>query len=444
MQHKAQLKRFILCIAGLGLLVTAVSAGQARSAGGHQAYLPLVNNFQYPPTLQLVPFAQGFETEAITDIAHAGDDRLFVTERAGVIRVVLSNGTILPTPFLDIHHLVEIGNWEQGLLGLAFHPNYPQTPYFYIAYTTKIENRIRLARYTVSGDPNIADPNSALPLMTIEKTLFFNQRSPVHNGGDLNFGPDGYLYFGVGDGGPDPQFGSTDVHDPGNHGYSLNTILGKIIRIDVDGNGLPPQDPCSFEHNYTIPPDNPFSDGTGPHCDEIWDRGFRNPWRFSFDRLTGDMFIGDVGEWEREEINFEPAGSGGGFNYGWRCWEGTFDQTIPHPNIAPGCDPIELYTFPIHEYTRDMGCSVVGGFVYRGAAYPALRNHYVFGDFCNGRLRVLSPRGNGDWLRTVNQNIGFNLSTFGEDVNGEIYVGRWQAGNENNVLYRLVATSPAR
>ncbi|MBX3058646.1 MAG: PQQ-dependent sugar dehydrogenase [Anaerolineae bacterium] len=426
-----------------------VDSAEARSLylsaapmGENTVYLPVIFLPILPaPPIHAVPFSGAINTDTITDIASAGDERLFVTARQGIIYIVQPDGQVLPTPFLNITELVTIQNWEQGMLGLVFHPNYPATPHFYVSYTRKFTNQVEIARYSVSQtNPNVADKSTARLLMRIDKTELL---SLVHNGGDLNFGPDGYLYIGIGDGGPDPHYGSPDVHDPANNGHRLDTLLGKILRIDVNGTGLPPQDSCNRDivvFHYTIPPDNPFADGSGPHCDEIWARGVRNPWRFSFDHATGDLFIADVGEWEREEVNREVAGSPGGLNYGWRCWEGSFDQRIPHPEIAGGCLPQAQYTFPIYEYDQSEGCSIVGGFVYNGRAYPALRGHYVFGDFCNGVLKVLSrsPGSENEWFKARQIGTGLFISTFGEDAAGELYMGTWNSSNQARV-YRIVA-----
>lgn len=421
------------------LLFLATWPGRASMAGTFTVYLPALSVFKYPPPLQAVLVATGIPADTVTDIASVGDGRLYAVQRQGVIRIIEPDGTVRQLPFLDIFNQVEIGNWEQGMLGLAFHPDYPAVPYFYVSYTSRTLNRIHISRFTVSPDsPDRVDPNTQLILLAIDKTL---PDSPVHNGGDLVFGPDGYLYIAVGDGGPDPQFGSTVPHDPGDHGYRTDVLLGKILRIDVNGGGYTPPDiNCGAHRNYTIPPGNPFADGAGPNCDEIWAKGLRNPWRFSFDRQTGDMFVTDVGEWLREEVNFAPAGTHGGRDYGWRCFEGTYDHRLDHPELAFGCapDPMEDYTFPVYEYDQTAGCSVVGGFVYRGNDFPALRGHYIFGDYCNGALKVLSPTANGDWILTASYGVGFHISTFGEDTDGEIYIGRWHPGGPTAV-YRLVA-----
>lgn len=445
MNRSGKIIRIILGITLLSMVVIVTGISHADMTGGDTIFVPVILNFEPAPAFHAVPFAGPFNTDTITDIANAGDERLFIVMRGGVIYILQPDGQILPTPFLDIQQDVAKLNWEQGLLGLVFHPDYPTTPYFYLSYTSVHSNRVYLVRYTVNpSTPNVADPSSAVVIMRVNKTT---PDSLVHNGGDLSFGPDGYLYFGIGDGGPDPQFGSTNVHDPANNGHRLDTLLGKILRIDVDGNGLPPQDNCNYnivDFHYTIPPDNPFADGAGPNCDEIWARGLRNPWRFSFDDKTGDMFVGDVGEWEREEVDVEPAGSPGGRHYGWRCWEGTYDQTIPHPIIADRCPLPEEVTFPVYEYDQTQGCSIVGGFVYRGSDFPSLQGHYIFGDFCNGGLRALSPALGDGWIKTFQTGVGVHISTFGVDSNGEIYMGTWNPSNEARVYRIEVVNSASR
>ena len=270
-------------------------------------------------------------------ITHAGDGsgRLFITLQGG--QIIIYDGTqVLPTPFLDITSLVSAGG-ERGLLGTAFHPSYANNGMLFVNYTD-INGDTVIARYTVSVNPNLADPNSAFILLTITQP-FGN-----HNGGQLQFGPDGYLYIGMGDGG--------SGGDPLNNGQDIHTLLGAMLRLDVD-HGMP----------YAIPPGNPyvFSDG----LDEIWAIGLRNPWRFSFDRETGDLYIGDVGQNLWEEIDYHAAGTPGGVNFGWRCREGTHDYSF-----FGDCLTAEL-TDPIAEYSRAEGRSVTGGFVYRGLAYPA-------------------------------------------------------------------------
>ncbi len=423
--------RFRLAVLGGALcfvfLLSVVQAGMARPVASleQQVYVPQA--YYFPPavppdSVSLDLFADGFTTSAITDIAHAGDGRLFVVEREGIIRVVMPDGTVLTTPFLDIKDLVNDSNWEEGLLGLVFHPDYANNGYFYVSFTGEFGANYTLHRYTVSADPNVADRNTAVRL------LFINKPDEVHHGGDLAFGPDGYLYASLGDGGPDPLEPDNPEAIPGdyyNNSQNLTTPLGSILRLDVDMTSGIPAD-CGNGEHYTIPPDNPFVDGPDGNCDEIWVYGFRNPWRFSFDSMTGDMWIADVGEWLREEISFIPAGSPGGLNFGWHCYEGTVDYTTVWPEVAPDCQGDD-YTMPLIDYPRWQGCSVTGGFVYWGKEFYALRGHYLFADFCNGHIWRAEQRPTG-WEKVLLLDSPHNISTFGEDVNGELYIGTYVTG----------------
>ena len=361
------------------------------------------------PAITFTEIISGLEYP--TDIANAGDGRLFVVEKVGRIRII-SGTTLLATPFLDIDSLVTGGtssNDERGLLGLAFHPDYATNGYFYVSYNFGSGDS-RIARYTVdAANPNLANAASALTILEIE------QNAANHNVGDLNFGPsDGYLYIAAGDGGPGG--------DPNNTAQTKSVLQGKILRIDVDGSSGADCD-ISGESNYGIPAGNPFADGPGGNCDEIWAYGLRNPWRFSFDRLTKDMWMGNVGQGDWEEINFQEAASAGGENYGWRCYEGN------HTYNTTGCGAITDYDFPVHEYSSGSGsgnCSVTGGFVYRGSELPGLLGHYLFADYCSNRFWSLSG-GSHSLLTTFGlPNVpggGFaNATTFGEDVFGELYV----------------------
>mgnify|MGYP001390968098 CR=1 FL=1 len=347
------------------------------------------------------------------DIAHAGDGRLFIVEQRGVIRVLdRPYPDHNATTFLDIQDRVSSGG-ETGLLGLAFHPDYAQNGAFFVNYihadAQSGQLYTRISRFQVSADPQVADPNSELILLELAQP-FTN-----HNGGDLAFADDGTLYASLGDGG--------DGGDPLNNGQTTSTLLGSMLRLDVDGGGLPP-DCGGSQAAYTIPADNPLRDGPGGDCDEIWAYGLRNPWRFSFDRITQDLFIADVGQGAWEEVNYQPAASPGGENYGWRCYEGT------HPYNLTGCSTnTAVYTFPIDEYGHTNGrCSVTGGFVYRGNWYPALTGAYLFADFCSGEIWGLRPDAGG-WQKTPLFDAPFRITTFGEDVNGEIYL----AGSDGHV-----------
>jgi glucose/arabinose dehydrogenase len=341
-------------------------------------------------------------------IAHAGDGsgRLFVTLKSGQI-VIFNGAHILSTPFLDIGGLVSAGG-ERGLLSAAFHPNYVGNGFFYLSYTDAAGDSV-IARYSVSANPNRADSASGVILLTITQP-FSN-----HNGGQLQFGPDGYLYISIGDGG--------SGGDPQNNGQNLGNLLGKILRIDVDS-GFP----------FVVPADNPFV-GVGGAREEIWSYGLRNPWRFSFDRLTGDLFIGDVGQSSWEEVDFQPAGSAGGENYGWRLMEGSSCF-----NPAINCNNGTL-TLPILEYDHAAGCSVTGGYRYRGSANPDLDGIYVYGDYCTGNIWGAEEDGMGGWTTTQLLDTDFFISTFGEDESGEIYVAHFSSPNGS--IYQIVqASSP--
>ncbi|GJM41825.1 MAG: glucose dehydrogenase [Ardenticatenaceae bacterium] len=367
------------------------------------------------------------------DIANAGDDRLFIVEQHGTIRIIDADGSMLPDPFLTINN-VETGHPEQGLLGLAFHPNYPKTPYFYVNYTEDPDGDTIIARYTVSNDPNIANENSAVEILRIDQT------EGNHNAGDLNFSPqDGYLYIAMGDGGGG---GDDDPgHTPGiGNGQDMTKLLGKVLRINVDGtSGLSPD--CGTINGggtppYTIPNDNPFTSSGDGICNEIWAAGLRNPWRASFDQETHDYYIADVGQFLWEEVNFQPASSLGGENYGWRCYEG--DATFNTAN----CADISNYVFPIDVYPHgsgsDAGNSITGGFVYRGNDYPALNGIYIYADFSSGNFWL--AQNSGGWSITPLGNIGLNNpSTFGEGCDGELYVA-----SHSGTIYQIQASGGAK
>ena len=318
-----------------------------------------------------------------------GSGRLFILEQPGLIRVV-ENGELLPTPFLDIRDRIESGGTEQGLLGIAFHPDYAQNRFFYLNYTGRRGNGDTVvARFQVSADdPNRADPGSEKILLQVE------QPYRNHNGGGMAFGPDGYLYISLGDGG--------SANDPQGNAQSLDTLLGKLLRVDVDGG-----DP------YAIPADNPFADGGGRP--EVWAYGLRNAWRFSFDRLTGDLYIADVGQNQWEEIDFLPAGAPGGANFGWDYREGA------HP--FEGQPPAGLALVdPIFEYQHGLGCSVTGGSVYRGQALPEFRGIYLLSDFCSGRVWGLLRDASGAWQSQELFQTGLSVTSFGQDAQGELYL----------------------
>lgn len=396
--------------------VSADGASNTDGDGVHNVFLPLTvaSSQQMPSTVALQQIAA---VSSVTDIRHAGDSRLFIVEQPGRIRIYKPGVGLVSTPFLDISGPVDDSGGEMGLLGLAFHPNYAVNGYFYVNYTVASPRRTRISRFQVSSNPDLANASSELILME------FAQPYTNHNGGALQFGPDGYLYIATGDGG--------SSNDPEEHSQNKSSLLGKLLRIDVDSTtgGLPD---CSTYggSNYRIPPGNPFADGPGGQCDEIWAWGLRNPWRIAFDRATGDLWIADVGQWAWEEVDFQPAGSAGGQNYGWDCYEGN----AANPNDpAPSCAgaPASSFTFPVHVYDHSGGkCSVTGGYVYRGQSYARLRGHYLFGDYCTGQLWTLSGNPSAPTLTSLALAPGSSLSnprTFGEDVNGELYVASGSA-----------------
>jgi glucose/arabinose dehydrogenase len=322
------------------------------------------------------------------DLQPDGSGRLFVIEKSGRIRI-LDNGQLLDQPFLDITDRVGSSGNEQGLLGLEFHPQYAENGRFFVNYTDTNGDTV-IARYQVSNDPNRADPNSEVNLLGVD------QPYRNHNGGVLVFGPDGYLYAGLGDGG--------SAGDPQGNAQNTNTLLGSILRLDVDS-----------AETYSVPPDNPFGN-------EIWAYGLRNPWRMSFDSHTGDLYIGDVGQGDWEEIDFLPAGSPGGANFGWDHREGAHDFEGGGPPDM--IDPIAEYSHP------EGGCSVTGGHVYRGSM-TEWNGIYLYGDYCSGIIWGLIGSDNG-WQEQLLFDMDFTITSFGQDEAGEVYLI-----SDNGGIYRL-------
>jgi glucose/arabinose dehydrogenase len=350
-------------------------------------------NFPDANGYQWVTVATGLSQPV--DIQNAGDGsgRLFIVERSGDIRI-LQNGQLLTAPFLDIRDRVTSIGVEQGLLGLAFHPKYASNGEFFVNYIDLNGNTV-IARFHVStSDPNLADPSSEVDLLHV------NQPFPNHNGGGLAFGPDGYLYIGFGDGGSE--------RDPLRTGQNLQTLLGKMLRIDVD-HGDP----------YTIPPDNPIINEGG--LPEIWASGLRNPWRFSFDSLTGDLYIADVGQDAWEEVDFIPAGMPGGMNFGWSYYEGKHQYNDQPPANL-------VFIFPVIEYSHAYGCAVTGGYVYRGTAYPDWQGVYFYGDYCSGTVWGLIHTGEQTWQTKELFSTRAKITTFGTDESGELYLADYRSG----------------
>ena len=346
--------------------------------------------------LTLQPVVKGLKEPTFVTGPADGSKRLFVLEREGRVRVADADGKLQPTPFLDVSDNTSTST-EEGLLGLAFDPNFNQNGYVYVDHTAN-DASVQVTRYTVSAsNPDQADPGSAMTIMSIPK------RSKYHNGGTLAFGPDGYLYIAVGD------------DEASEEAQLLSSIYGKILRIDVDS-GQP----------YAIPPTNPFVSQPGARG-EIWLYGFRNPWRFSFDRATGDMWTGDVGDARWEEVDLQPAGSPGGENYGWPVLEGTECMDTSRCHDAG-------FVAPLVTYGHDMNCAVVGGYTYRGQSVPGLAGQYLFGDLCTGGVFTLVGGNDTGWTRVELSFQPIKISSFGEDPLGEVYVVDLQGG----AVYRIV------
>jgi glucose/arabinose dehydrogenase len=406
----------VLILGTVSLLATACTGGGGGASGPATSAVrsspplsasPTEAPSPFDPTgvrLRLRPFADGLAAPLLLTTAGDGSGRAFVVEQPGRIRIV-QNGRLLPSPFLDISGRIVSGG-ERGLLGLAFHPDFETNGRFFVDYTNPNGDTV-VAEFHVSADPNVADAGS-------ERALFgVDQPAANHNGGDIVFGPDGYLYVGMGDGG--------GAGDPDGNGQRLDTLLGKLLRIDVDHR--------TDASVYAVPPDNPFVDQEGARP-EIWALGLRNPWRFSFDRDTDDLWIGDVGQGANEEID-HVRGDRAGLNFGWNVMEG---RRCYEPNA--GCKTSGL-TLPVAVYDHEHGCSVTGGFVYRGSRWPALQGAYLFSDYCSGTIWSLDASRPSARSPVVMLETGRSISSFGEDEAGELYVTDLRNGD----VLRIVASS---
>lgn len=350
-------------------------------------------------TIAIQQVSSGY-TQPTGIVSTNDDDRLYIVEQAGTIRHT-TPGQSGSEVFMDITDKV-VANGEMGLLGLAFHPDYAENGYIFVNYIDKNENTV-IARYHAADGK--VDPASEKVILQVE------QPYSNHNGGDLAFGPDGYLYASLGDGG--------SASDPKNNAQDLNTLLGKVLRLDIN-----------TDQPYTIPTNNPFvsRDDARP---EIWAYGLRNPWRISFDSQTGDLYIADVGQGEREEVNFQPASSRGGENYGWRCFEGTNEYNME------GCIDPKDFIKPIVEYGHDEGrCSITGGYAYRGTSQPTMEGKYFYGDFCGGQLYYAQRQGE-TWQQTLALETDLAISAFGVDSSEELYVADYDGG----IIYKIEVTS---
>jgi glucose/arabinose dehydrogenase len=377
-------------LASIALLAAGCARGSDVGSPGETVPATVVE----PGTgLALEPVAEGFDG-ALLATARPGDARLLVVEQGGLIKTV-SGSAIDPEPFLDLRDLTSPGG-ERGLLGLAFHPDHADNGLLYVNYTDGDGTTV-VAEYRAPRGASRADPASGRTLLTVDQP-FSN-----HNGGHLAFGPDGMLYVGLGDGG--------SAGDPQDHGQRLDSLLGAMLRVDVDG-----RDPG---RPYAVPPDNPFADGADGARPEIWAFGLRNPWRFAFDPRTGVLWIGDVGQNSVEEIDrVAPGAAGAGSNFGWNRFEGD----VP---FAAGAAPRPPLVAPVARYGHDQGCSVTGGEVFRGGGVPALNGRYLYGDFCSGRVWTLAADGDPGEPVEITGALGGpvgNLTSFGRDGDGAIYL----------------------
>ncbi|HKK45909.1 MAG TPA: PQQ-dependent sugar dehydrogenase [Balneolaceae bacterium] len=371
------------------------------------------DNQNNPPSAQSYVAVEAFPSLSFdqpVDLQNAGDqgNRIFVIEQPGVISVFQNDSTVTSkSTFLDIRNRVDDRGSEEGLLGLAFHPDFETNGYFYVDYTASNPSRTVISRFQVTQNPNQADASSEQIILT------FSQPYDNHNGGQLAFGPDEYLYIAVGDGG--------SGGDPQGNGQNPGTLLGSILRIDIDNQ--------TNENNYAIPQDNPFAGNSQGYREEIFAYGLRNPWRFSFDSDNGQLWAGDVGQNKYEEVDIIQNGN----NYGWNTMEGTHCY-----RPSSGCDTSGL-TLPVIDYSHSQGISITGGYVYRGPSLPKLTGMYIYADYGSGRIWSLDYSNPDEPVNTQLLNTGFNISSFGVDENNELYICGYNEGK----IYKLQAVSSA-
>lgn len=376
------------------------------------------------PEVELTQLLSGLNQPTAIEAPRDGSNRLFICQKGGSIRIVdLSTNTLLANDFLNIANRIST-NSERGLLGLAFHPNFANNGQLFISYSANGSFGGYATGTSIYSRLTLASPSDNAASMTTEEIILtVNQDFANHNGGHIAFGPDGYLYIGMGDGG--------SGGDPNGRGQQSTTMLGKMLRIDVD------TPPAPLGATYTIPDDNPFLNDPAT-LDEIWATGLRNPWRYSFDRGTGDLWIADVGQNAREEINFEPANSAGGLNYGWNCREGL----VPYPGPSPECNSAGPLVDPIADFPHfgpSAAISITGGYVYRGRQWPELQGTYICADFVTNNLFTIRPDGNEGWTVNVQNNLPIGgVATFGEDEDAELYLADF-----NGRLYKVSGGAPS-
>ena len=407
----------------LGLILMAVLALSLISAAPR-----LAPSASIPSAVRFTPVVTGVSEPVFITNAADGSNRLFIVQQSGQIRI-FKNGSLLPAAFLNVAgvpNFTAVGG-EQGLLGLAFDPHYATNRFFYVTYTTTTGGPVfkyttTLVRYRASAsNADLADPASRTLILSIPKK-YIN-----HNGGMIAFGPDTFLYMSMGDGG--------SGGDPDNNGQNIHTLLGKILRLDV--HSTPPAG-----KTYAIPSTNPFFGDPDPSVrQEIWAYGLRNPWRFSFDRSTGDLFIGDVGQNIEEEIDFQPASDAGGNNYGWHILEGNRCYSP-----ASNCTPPSHYVGPVAVYDHGnndlFGCSVTGGYVDRDPSSPSLNGVYFYGDYCSGKLLGLVHNSNSTWTSRLIIDTPYNISSFGQDEQGGLYLADRVSGRIIQISQVPVITAP--
>lgn len=389
---------FIVVIATLALLKTFYRPAESPKT----EKTPIVT--LKTPVVATTEVKLGFQSPTgIVSTMDTSDKRLFIIERSGLVHSIVPGDQAAPTSFLDIQGKVR-AEGEMGLLGLAFHPEFKRNGYLYVNYVDKNQTTV-IARFTANADKTFASPSSERVLLTLK------QPYTNHNGGDLVFGPDGYLYAALGDGG--------SGGDPENRAQDKNSLFGKILRLDVNKGD-----------SYSIPVTNPFV-GQANSKPEIWAYGLRNPWRVSFDKTTGDLYIADVGQGALEEINVQKAESKGGDNYGWRCFEGTAAYN------SAGCESKDRYVLPVVEYNHDEErCSITGGYVYRGQKNAALLGKYFYGDFCNGQLFYAEQK-DEKWTQTMAAQTSHSISSFGQGSDGELYLADFKTGG----IYQIKDTA---
>lgn len=416
--------KIVKSIVKFTILTCALGVNFIANTPGHFAKAQPENGW---PAINYSLVVQGLNRPVHITNAGDGSGRMFIVEQTGRVRIF--EGSLQNKAFLDISDRIKAGTGEEGLLSIAFPPDYASKGHFYVYYTNKSGDN-QVSRFRLSQDPNLADPDSEELILYLNHPVYEN-----HNGGQIAFGPDGYLYIATGDGG--------GGGDPLDNAQNPASLLGKVLRIDVEYEPAPPTPTdiqiflpiilhnasVSTGSNYRIPPDNPFV-GLSGYREEIWALGLRNPWRVSFDTTTGDLYIADVGQSKLEEINYQHTSSSGGENYGWNIMEGK-DCYLLDP-----CNKSGL-TLPVYAYSHALGCSVTGGHVYRGGAQPSLQGIYFLADFCSGIIWGLRPNSN-IWEGSMLDDTTFNISSFGLDESGELYFASLYDGS----IHKISAVTP--